>query len=675
MYAATEDDGVFRSTNNGVSWSAFNTGLEGIAGREERPHRLHQRHDGLRGHQRGPVQVRRAAAASSRSRRVLSRTRRTRRSSTQAVQAVFTGILPGQPDARRRSPAAASTSPPTAARPGSRRRRATAWCAAETRLEPRLLQGQRRADLRGDAERHLHLDRLRLQLDAVQRRHHRHHAARLGRRQVPEHLLRRHHRRPLPLGQPSASPGTGISEDTTGPRDHAVQRHQRPSASTPPPTTASSRARPTCDPLPGQGHVAQAHDHRDGAQHGGLGPQQLHQHARHVARRHARWRRQGAGPHAAGLGRRQAHRSSRSPRSSAPSSRSATNGTWTGTPTIEFTYQWQDCTAAVHRHQGRDRVLVRDPHAEPQVPRRGHRAERLPARRRRPARDKESDVTSASGPKPGTLPGDNQSSTGSIKLTPAGQPQPGTILTAQNWLFNPAATTSTSFQWFRCVGVGNCDKLEGATGINYTIIDQDVGKYLCVAVTGQNPSGSTTLGCTGLSGEVLAPDPKQTSAADDRRQRLGRPHVALRRRPVGLLRHALRASLAALRRRRRELRDAPRQEHHLRDQAGRPRQADARGDPRRLEHRQQAPEPDLRVHAAERGRDRGPGGPGGAGRRRHRRWRRRPDRRRRHRRRPDRRRRPERRRPDAPAARPTRSRPRSPRRPRARRSSAAPRSR
>ena len=32
VYAATEDDGVFRSTNAGVSWSAFNSGLEGIPG-------------------------------------------------------------------------------------------------------------------------------------------------------------------------------------------------------------------------------------------------------------------------------------------------------------------------------------------------------------------------------------------------------------------------------------------------------------------------------------------------------------------------------------------------------------------------------------------------------------------------------------------------------------------
>ncbi len=32
MYAATEDDGVFRSTNNGLNWSAFNTGLDGIPG-------------------------------------------------------------------------------------------------------------------------------------------------------------------------------------------------------------------------------------------------------------------------------------------------------------------------------------------------------------------------------------------------------------------------------------------------------------------------------------------------------------------------------------------------------------------------------------------------------------------------------------------------------------------
>ena len=39
--------------------------------------------------------------------------------------------------------------------------------------------------------------------------------------------------------------------------------------------------------------------------------------------------------------------------------------------------------------------------------------------------------------------------------------------------------------------------------------DQDVGKHLCVAVTGHNAAGSKTLDCTGITNEVLAPNPKQ----------------------------------------------------------------------------------------------------------------------------------------------------------------------
>ena len=89
------------------------------------------------------------------------------------VQAVFTGILPGSPmlaarRQRRRLQVHRRRRDVAAAGPGQRDG------GRGDRLEPRLVQGQRRADLRGDAERHLHLDRLRLQLDAVQRRHHRH---------------------------------------------------------------------------------------------------------------------------------------------------------------------------------------------------------------------------------------------------------------------------------------------------------------------------------------------------------------------------------------------------------------------------------------------------------------------------------------------------------------------
>ena len=83
------------------------------------------------------------------------------------VQAVFTGILPGSPmlargRQRRRLQVHRRRRDVAEAGPGQRDG------GRGDRLEPRLVQGQRRDRLRGDAERHLHLDRLRLQLDAVQ---------------------------------------------------------------------------------------------------------------------------------------------------------------------------------------------------------------------------------------------------------------------------------------------------------------------------------------------------------------------------------------------------------------------------------------------------------------------------------------------------------------------------
>ena len=213
-------------------------------------------------------------------------------------------------------------------------------------------------------------------------------------------------------------------------RRHRQRRHRRPD-------------RP--GPAPGQGDVAQAHAHRHVAQHGGLGPQQLHQHARHAARRHARWRRQGARPHAAGLGRRQADGQAGHPAVGSHSSGHGYQRHLDRHPDDRVHLPVAGLHRHVRRHPGRDRVLVRDPRAEPQVPRRRHRPERLPvdelgcsptSRR----------ATSRPPPVPSRArcPGDDQTNTGSIKLTPAGQPQPGTILTAAELAVQPAATTSTT---------------------------------------------------------------------------------------------------------------------------------------------------------------------------------------------------------------------------------------
>ena len=79
MYAATEDDGVFRSSQNGVTWSAFNTGLEGVPGAKNVRTVFTSGTTVYAGTTAGLFKST-GGGASSRSRRGPRRTRRTRRS-------------------------------------------------------------------------------------------------------------------------------------------------------------------------------------------------------------------------------------------------------------------------------------------------------------------------------------------------------------------------------------------------------------------------------------------------------------------------------------------------------------------------------------------------------------------------------------------------------------------
>ena len=172
------------------------------AGRDAGPHGHAQRHlDRLRGHDRGPVQVRRrrrlAAARPGAGGRP--------EEADQAPQARAGALLAaGRQDARgrrlgRRVLELRRRCHLAAARAGQRH------VVLRDGLEHRLADPGRA--VRGHRQRRLPLDQQRLDVDARLGWHHRHDPARLRRREAPEHVLCVRHRRRLPHDQRAASRG------------------------------------------------------------------------------------------------------------------------------------------------------------------------------------------------------------------------------------------------------------------------------------------------------------------------------------------------------------------------------------------------------------------------------------------------------------------------------------
>ncbi|MFA9270264.1 MAG: hypothetical protein ACEQSX_05830 [Baekduiaceae bacterium] len=194
---------------------------------------------------------------------------------------------------------------------------------------------------------------------------------------------------------------------------------------------------------------------------------------------------------------------------------SATNGGWTGTQTIEFTYQWQNCTTASESScsdidgaeqstytlqpsdfNDRVRVIVTGENDVPAFAFNEH----------------ESALTGLIGAAPGTLPGANQSSTGSI--TGPGLPTSGDTLTVPTAggsapLFNPVAD-SRKYSWYRCLDAteASCTLLFTSNANTYVLSDLDVTFRIRAKVTGTNQFGSTTLGFTGATNTIF---PKQAT--------------------------------------------------------------------------------------------------------------------------------------------------------------------
>jgi hypothetical protein len=167
-----------------------------------------------------------------------------------------------------------------------------------------------------------------------------------------------------------------------------------------------------------------------------------------------------------------------------------TKGTWDGTKPLRFTYQWIACdvnaancadipganettyvvTAADDTNNKRFKFKVTAFNVV--VPINGVAAT--------------SGVTNTPTAAPGALPGN----TASPVLSPDdGSKRVGQLFSVTNGTWTNAPT-SYSYQWARCTDTNTCTPIEGATASTYTAAIPDTTKYLRVDVTATNSSGS-----------------------------------------------------------------------------------------------------------------------------------------------------------------------------------------
>lgn len=192
-------------------------------------------------------------------------------------------------------------------------------------------------------------------------------------------------------------------------------------------------------------------------------------------------------------------------------------GTWTGTPIIEFTYQWQKCATSTGSCSD-----IPDAEETSYLIPEGDSGSffriRVTASNPAPSFGNEvrySAITSATAAAPNTLPGFNQLSAPSISVLAPGEttsPQVGDTMYAEygitpnsfsdGW-FNPKAT-SYAYRWLRCDGSGSdCNEIPGATSRSYTLQPADGTRDLRVRVTGTNGSGSA-VALSGSSYDVTS---------------------------------------------------------------------------------------------------------------------------------------------------------------------------
>lgn len=168
----------------------------------------------------------------------------------------------------------------------------------------------------------------------------------------------------------------------------------------------------------------------------------------------------------------------------------ATEGTWTGSPT-SFTFQWVRCGTSGGSEDGSDCAVIGGATTAAYIVASGDVGSRL--RVRVTASNADGATTVASNAT--TLIGAAPARVSDPVVT--GTARVGSTLTASQggWTNSP---TSFTYRWVRCPASGGdplgetCAAIGGATSSSYVVASGDVGARLRARVTASNSSGSTT---------------------------------------------------------------------------------------------------------------------------------------------------------------------------------------
>ena len=169
----------------------------------------------------------------------------------------------------------------------------------------------------------------------------------------------------------------------------------------------------------------------------------------------------------------------------------ADKGTWTGTATITYTYQWRRCDAS-----GEHCDAIADSTTSTRTLTSSDAGHRLKVTVTATNSDGSASATSAASPV--VAAGSSGPPVNTHEPTISGSAVQGQTLTADKGSWGGASPITYTYQWLRCDSdAANCSAIGGETSASRTLLSDDVGHRLRVRVTATNGSGTASVDSNG----------------------------------------------------------------------------------------------------------------------------------------------------------------------------------